>query len=109
MDDVEHPGDTGLVDPAEPQGAGQDLLQDIVGQGPVGVDEGQRHLPVQRGVQRLPELQRGCAAVEDQQPIAAAGDTGAGNQVDIVWVRDDSPPRSRGGVEGSRPAAGLAR
>ena len=86
MDDVEYPGDAGFVDPAEPQGAGQDLLQHVVGQGPVRVDEGERHLPIQRGVQRLPELQGGCAAVEDQQPVAAAGDAGAGNQVLIVLV-----------------------
>ena len=82
VDDVEHPGDAGLVDPAEPQGAGQDVLQNVLGQGPVRVDEGQRHLPVQRGVERLPELQGRRTAVEDQQPVAAAGDTGAGNQVD---------------------------
>ena len=43
-----------------------------IGQRRVGVDEGQRHLAVQRGVQRLPELQVRRAAVEDQQPVAAA-------------------------------------
>ena len=57
------------------------------GRAPSGIDEGQRHLPVQRGVQRLPELQGRRAAVEDQQPVAAAGDTGAGNQVDVVGRR----------------------
>ena len=107
VDDVEHPGDAGLVDPAQPQGAGQDLLQDLVGQGAVGVDEGQRHLPVQRGVHRLPELQGRGAAVEDQQPVAAAGDTGAGNQVhDRLSV--DSGPRSRGASNGIGPRAGSA-
>ena len=81
MDDVEYPGDAGFVDPAEAQRAGQNLLQHLRGKGPVGVDERQRHLAVQRGVQRLPELQRRRAAVEHQQPVTSAGDTGARNQV----------------------------
>ena len=50
----------------------------------VRVDEGQRHLAVQRGVERLPELQVRRTAVEDQQPIAAAGDDGAGYQMDVL-------------------------
>ena len=64
--------------------AGQDLLHLLVGQRRVRVDEGQRDLAVQRGVERLPELQVGRAAVEDQQPVAAAADGGAGNEVDVL-------------------------
>ena len=107
VDHVEHPGDTGLVDAAEPQGAGQDLLQHVVGQRPVGVDEGQRHLPVQGGVQRLPELQGRRAAVEDQQSIAAAGDASAGNQMDVVSCR--VPPAVAGRIERGRPAPRFGR
>ncbi len=50
----------------------------------VGIDERQRDLAVERGVQRMPELQVRRTAVEHQQPVAPAGDGGAGNEVDVV-------------------------
>ncbi len=81
---VEHPRDAGHIKAAELQRARQDLLHLLVGQRRVRVDEGQRDLPVQRGVERLPELQVGRAAVEDQQPVAAAADGGARNEVDVL-------------------------
>ena len=46
----------------------------------VGIDERQRDLPVQCRVEGLPELETGRAAVEHQQPVAAVGDAGAGDQ-----------------------------
>ena len=65
----------------------------LVGQRRVGIDERQRHLAIQRGVERLPELQGGRPAVEDQQPVAAAGDAGAGDQVDVfVGGREPRSP-----------------
>ena len=45
-----------------------------VGQRRSGVDEGQGHLSVQRGVQCVPELQMRRASMEDQQPVAAVGE-----------------------------------
>ena len=84
MDDVEDPRDPEFVHAAQPHGARQDLANLLVGQRPVRIDEGQRHLPIQCSVQRLPELQVRRAAVEDQQPVATAGDAGAGNQVQGV-------------------------
>ena len=100
--DVEYPRDAGTVDAAQPQCAGQDLLHCSSGSSAVGVDEGQRHLAVQRGVERLPELQGGRAAVEHQQPVAAAGDAGAGDQVDIVFGRRRAAPARGRGVNGDR-------
>lgn len=93
--DVKHSGDTGLVDPAEPQRTGQGLLEDVVGQDALRVDEGQRHLAVQRCVKRLPELQGWYTPVEDQQAVAAVSDAGAGNQLHIIWGADDSRSGSR--------------
>ncbi|BCI92482.1 hypothetical protein NIIDMKKI_76880 [Mycobacterium kansasii] len=84
MQDVEHPRDTGFLDTAQPQGAGQDSLAHLLGQRALRVDECQRHLAIQRGVQRLPEPQMRCAAVEDKQTVAAVGNAGAWNQVDVV-------------------------
>ena len=81
MDNVENPGDPEFVDAAQPHRARQDLANFLVGQRPVRVHERQRNLPIQRRVERLPELQVQHSAVEDQEPVAAAGDAGAGNKV----------------------------
>ena len=104
--DVEDAGDAGHVDAAQLQRAVQDLLQLLVGQRRVGVDEGQRDLPVQRGVQRLPELQVGRAAVEDQQPVAAAADGGAGDEVDVLVGGGRLDRRFARRVEGQRSRVG---
>ena len=87
VDDIKDSGDAGFVDSAQPHGARQDLAKLVVGKRPVGVHERQRHLPVQRSVQGLPELQMRRPAVEDQQPVAAARDAGAGDQVLVVVPR----------------------
>ena len=107
MHDVEHPGDTGLFDSAEPQCARQDLLQDVWWQGAVRVDERQRHLAVQCGVQGLPELQGRRATVEDQQAVAAAGDTCARYQVGIILGGGRFRAPLTGRVEWNRPTGGL--
>ena len=86
-DHVEHPCDAGHVQAAELEGARQDLPHLLVGQRRVRVDERQRDLAVQRGVEGLPELQVRRAAVEDQQPVAAAADGGARNEVDVLVGR----------------------
>ena len=83
--DVEDAGDAGHVDAAELAGCATGSpaarSSDSVA---VRVDEGQRDLPVQRGVQRLPELQVRRPAVEDQQSVAAAADDGARDEVDVL-------------------------
>ncbi|COV72586.1 Uncharacterised protein [Mycobacterium tuberculosis] len=103
MHDVKHSGDTGLVDPAEPQRTGQGLLEDVVGQDALRVDEGQRHLAVQRCVKRLPELQGWYTPVEDQQAVAAVSDAGAGNQLHIIWGGRRFSVRFAERVERNRP------
>ncbi len=80
----------------------------LVGQRRVRVDEGQRDLPVQCGVERLPELQVGRAAVEDQQPVAATADAGAGNEVDVFIGGRGLDGWLMGHVEGQRFAGGIA-
>ena len=67
---------------AQPRRACQDLAHLIRRQGAVGIDERQSHLAIQRGVEGLPELQGGRTAVEHQQAVTAAGDAGAGDQVE---------------------------
>ena len=86
VDDVEDTGDAEFVEAAQSHGASQDFADLLVGQPPVRIDERQRHLPIQRGVQRLPELQVRRPAVEHQQPVATAGDAGAGDQVLFVGI-----------------------
>ena len=80
----------------------------VVGQRRVRVDEGQRHLAVQRGVQRLPELQGRRAAVEDQQPVPAAADDGARNEMDVLVGRRGLDGWLARHVEGQRFAGGIA-
>ena len=56
----------------------------LVGKCCVRIDESQCHLPIQRGVQCLPELGVRRPAMEDQQPVATAGDAGPGDQLLFV-------------------------
>ncbi len=84
MNDVEDSGDANFVDAAQPHGASQDLAELLVGKRRVRIDESQCHLPIQRGVQCLPELSVRRPAMEDQQPVATAGDAGTGDQLLFV-------------------------
>ena len=81
--DVEHPCDAGHVDPAQPRRARQDLLHLPSGRVPSGstnVSATCRSRAVSSACQNC---RCGRAAVEHQQPVAAAGDAGAGDQVDV--------------------------
>ncbi len=100
---VEHPGDTGNIDAAEFECARKDFLHLRVGHGGVRVDERQRHLAVQRGVQCLPELQVRRTAVEHQQSVAAFGDGRPGDEVHVVFGR------FQGGIVRRRERDRLAR
>ena len=95
--DVEHAGDAGPFEAAQLSVRARISCTCSSGRVRVGVDERQRHLPVQRGVEGLPELQPGRTAVEHQQPVASAGDAGAGDEVDVVLAVGRSPSPARGG------------
>ena len=99
--DVEHSGQAGGFDAAEGQGPGQDGLHLRSGKPALRVDERQRHLPIQRDVEGLPELQPGRPAVKHQQPVAAVGNSRAGYQVRLgttgLRIGGGAEPRCPGG------------
>ena len=80
----------------------------LVGQRRVGIDECQPDLAIQRRVQCLPELQVRRSAVEDQQPVAAASDGGAGYEVHVLIRRCRLDRRLARHVEGQPFAGGIA-
>ena len=82
--DVQDPGQPGSLDMAQFACPGEDFLDHQRGQRAVVVDERQRHLAIERDVERMPELQIGWTTVEDEQPVAAVGDDRAGPQRGIV-------------------------
>ena len=114
MRDVEHPSDARQFDTTQFRGAGKDFAELTFGQLTVRTDERQRYLAVVGGVHRMPELQVRRTPVEDQQPVSAAGDGGARDQVVVVgrgriqWglvgcVERRRGPRGVGGVVRRRP------